>query len=338
MKKTVLIPFLVIVLLACNNKKGIPDVSGIKVDIPVERFDRTFFVTDTMRLREDLQRLQQQHPGFYTDFMQEILGVDGAVSDVNTLFVTKEFIRGYSAIYDSVKSKYNDLAWLRKEVQEAFRFVKYYFPAYKTGKLILFLGPFDAPGVASTASGLAVGLQQFAGKDFSVYQSPQMQEIFPLYISRRFSPEYITANCMKAVVLELFPDQSAGKPLIEQMVEKGKQWYLLDKFLPFTPDSIKTGFTKQQLDWCKENEGLVWSEIVRNEDLNSLNPTVIQTYIGEGPFTQGFSQEYSPGNLGQWLGWQIVKKFVSKNPDLKPEEIMRTPARKILDEAKYKPK
>jgi len=163
MKKTALIPLLVIVLLACNNKKGIPDVSGIKVDIPVERFDRTFFVTDTMRLREDLQRLQQQHPGFYDDFMQEILGVDGAVSDVNTLFVIKEFIRGYSAIYDSVKSKYNDLAWLRKEVQEAFRFVKYYFPSYKTGKLILFLGPFDAPGVASTASGLAIGLQQFAG-------------------------------------------------------------------------------------------------------------------------------------------------------------------------------
>lgn len=143
---------------------------------------------------------------------------------------------------------------------------------------------------------------------------------------------------MKAVVLDLFPDQSAGKPLIEQMVEKGKQWWLLSKLLPHIPDSIKTGYTALQLKWCRENEGLIWSDIVRNEDLNSLNPTVIQTYIGEGPFTQGFSQEYSPGNLGQWLGWQMVKKFVSKNPDMKPEEVMNTPARKILDEAKYKPK
>ena len=47
---------------------------------------------------------------------------------------------------------------------------------------------------------------------------------------------------------------------------------------------------------------------------NSLNPAVIQTYIGEGPFTQGFSQEYSPGNIGQWIGWQIIKKFVRKKP------------------------
>jgi len=338
MKKSALLLLFGAILFACSNKKGIPDVSGIKVEIPIERFDRTFFATDTSKLEMGLQRLRQQHPDFYYDFMRQILGVNGSFADPTTLIVVKEFIRGYSSIYDSLKPKYNNLSWLQKELQKAFQFVKYYFPQYKTGKAVLFVGPFDAPGVATTASGLAIGLQQFAGKDFSVYQTAEAQELFPLYISRRFSPEYITANCMKAVALDLFPDQSGGKPLIEQMVEKGKQWYLLDKFLPRTPDSIKTGYTALQLKWCKENEGLIWSEIVRNEDLNSLSPAVIQTYIGEGPFTQGFSQEYSPGNLGQWLGWQIIKKFVSKNPDMKPEEVMKTPARKIMDEAKYKPR
>jgi uncharacterized protein YjaZ len=77
---------------------------------------------------------------------------------------------------------------------------------------------------------------------------------------------------------------------------------------------------------------------MKNEDPNSLNPAVIQTYIGEGPFTQGFSQKLSPGNIGQWIGWQIVKKFVSKNPGLGPDEVMKTDARTILEKAKYKPK
>jgi hypothetical protein len=143
---------------------------------------------------------------------------------------------------------------------------------------------------------------------------------------------------MKSVVAELFPDQSGGKPLIQQMVEKGKQWYLLDLFMPTTADSLKTGYTQQQLDWCAENEGLIWSYIVKNEDLQSLTPTVIQTYIGESPFTQGFSPEFSPGNLGQWIGWQIVKKFVGKNSGMRAEDLMRTPATKIIEEAKYKPK
>ncbi len=338
MKKILFVLLASVSLFACNKKKGIPDVSAIKVNIPIERFDEAFFTVDTTNMAMEVYRLNGQHPGFFGDFMQEILGVNGAYTDSNTVRVAKNFFKGYISIYDSLQLKYKNVDWLKKDLQKAFQFVKYYFPNYKTGNAVLFIGPFDAPGVATTANGLAIGLQQFAGKDFSVYQVPEMVEMFPYYISRRFDKEYITANCMKAVVLELFPDPSGGKPLVEQMVEKGKQWWLLDKFLPTTSDSVKTGYTRSQLEWCKRNEGVIWSEIIRNVDLNSINPVDIQTYIGESPFTQGFSPENSPGNLGQWIGWQIVKKFVSKNPGMKPEEIMKMDARKILDVAKYKPR
>ena len=100
------------------------------------------------------------------------------------------------------------------------------------------------------------------------------------------------------------------------MIENGKNWYLLDLFLPNTPDSLKTGYTAAQLEWCNENEGMIWSYLAKNEDLNSLSPVVINTYIGESPFTQNMSQEYSPGNIGAWVGWQIVKKYAEKFPNL----------------------
>ncbi|MEI9946818.1 MAG: hypothetical protein WDN26_21675 [Chitinophagaceae bacterium] len=158
-----------------------------------------------------------------------------------------------------------------------------------------------------------------------------------MYRSKRFAKEYIVADAMKMIVDDLFSGKSSTKPLIEQMIEKGKQWWLLDKFLPGSSDSIKTGYTQHQLDWCKENEGLIWSYLIKNEELHSINPATIQNYIGEAPFTQGFSQEDSPGNLGPWIGWQIVKKFADKNPSLKPEEIMQTAANKILDEANTNP-
>jgi hypothetical protein len=338
MKKTSIVLLVAISIFSCKNKKGIPDVSNIKIGVTIERFDQSFFSIDTNNIPEGLQKVKNKHPHFYQDFMHQILVVNGSDTGRNTLLVTKEFLRGYLPIYDSLQLIYKKTGWLQEELEKAYQFVKYYFPGYKAGNAILFVGPFDAPGVASTREGIAIGLQQYAGKNFSVYQSIPGQKLFPLYISRRFSPEYITANCMKAVVDDIFPDKSGGRPLIEQMIEKGKQWYLLEKFLPSTPDSIKTGYTQLQLKWCLENEGLIWSYIVKNEDLNSLNPAVIQTYIGEGPFTQGFSQEYSPGNIGQWIGWQIVKKFVAKNPGMNPEEVMKTDARKILEEAKYKPK
>ena len=327
-----------VLFTSCNNKKDQPDISGIRVDLSIERFDKDLFAIDTNDLSASLQQLAQKHPAFYADYMQQILGVSGNPADSNTVMVIKHFLNGYATIQDTLAVVYQNTDGLKKNIEEAFRYVKYYFPRYKTGHLIFFTGPFDAPGVALTGSGLAIGLQQFAGKNFSVYQSPEAQEMFPLYISRRFDPAFIPANCMKAVVQDLFADKSAGKPLVEQMVEKGKQWWLLDKFLPETADSLKTGFTEAQLQWCKTNEGLIWSYIYTNEDLNSISPAVIQTYIGEAPFTQGLNNQESPGNIGQWIGWQILKKYASKHPEMKPADIMNMEARKILEEAKYKPK
>ena len=83
---------------------------------------------------------------------------------------------------------------------------------------------------------------------------------------------------------------------------------------------------------------MIWSYVIKNENLYTFDPTTIQTYIGEGPFTQGFSQELSPGNIGPWIGWQIVKKYADKNSGMKPEGILKASAKQILEEAKYKPK
>lgn len=338
MKKIPVFLLLLFLFFACKNNKNIPDVSAIKMNIPVERFEQSFFAMDTNDIAGGLRKVQQRHPDFYFDFMREILGVNGTDTNAATLLVTREFLRGYIPIYDSLEEKYKNVAWLKEELENAFRFVKYYFPEYKTGKAITFIGPFDAPGTAVTKTGLAIGLHQYAGKNFSVYQSAIGQQIYPTYISRRFEPEYITANCMKAVVDELFPEKSAGKGLIDQMIEKGKQWWLLDKFLPLAPDSIKTGYTQNQLDFCARNEGLVWQSIITNErDLYTIEPTTIQTYIGESPYTHTMG-ENSPGNIGQWVGWQIVKKYAEKNPGMKPGEIMRSEPKKILEEARYKPK
>jgi uncharacterized protein YjaZ len=91
------------------------------------------------------------------------------------------------------------------------------------------------------------------------------------------------------------------------------------------------------LKWCRDNEGLIWNYFVTNENLEVIEPDMIQNYIGESPTTQGMPQS-SPGNIGQWVGWQIVNKFAGENSSLNPTEIMNTPARKILTEAKYKPK
>ncbi|HRE37838.1 MAG TPA: hypothetical protein PK092_05320 [Chitinophagaceae bacterium] len=344
MKKWIVYSGLLFFLFSCNNDgKDIPDISGIKADVSIKRFDRDIANLDSNNVAAGLNELYQQNPQLTTIFLENILGLDSA----STLTGVKNFLTLSQNLFDTINIVFKDTKDLEKQFQEAFRYVKYYYPQYQVPVVYTVAGPMDA--LAQSDYGLTpnflrpgimgISLQFYLGKDFSVYQDPFfIQNVAPLYRSRRFSKEYIIADAIQLVVNDLFPDQSSGKPLIEQMVEKGKQWYLLDKFLPTTSDSVKTGYTQLQLDWCSKNEGMIWTYIIKNEDLQSLNPAVLQTYIGEAPFTQGMPQDYSPGNIGQWIGWQIVKKFAEKNSALKPEDIMKTPAAKIIEEAKYKPK
>ncbi|HYM93255.1 MAG TPA: hypothetical protein VET23_03895 [Chitinophagaceae bacterium] len=343
MKKIFFFFLTILLFTACKNKKGIPDVSYVKVNSSLERFDRDFFSIDSNNVEPGLNRLHDKYPLLTSIFLQNVLGLDSAA----TLPGVKRFLNLNLPLYDSANNVFKNTDQVEKDFRKAFQFVKYYFPNYKLPGIVTIIGPVDALAKLGNdltpdflgPDFLGISLQFYLGKNFSLYKDPYfIDNVAPQYRSRRFSKEYIVADAMKLIVDDLFQDKSSGKSLIDQMIEKGKQWYLLDKFLPESPDSLKTGYTQKQLNWCKDNEGLIWSNIIRNEDLNSIDPVTIQNYIGESPFTQGFSQELSPGNIGQWIGWQMIKKFVDKNPDMRPEEVMQTDPKKILEEAKYKPK
>jgi hypothetical protein len=337
MKSSWIAGFFACLLISCNNKPSVPDVSDIQINLKLERFEKSFFAIDSNNVAPGLLKVRSDFPDFYPDFMQNILGVSGSDGDTATLSVTRKFLSSYSSFATELGKKFNNTTELEQQVRKGLQFVKYYFPDYRIPKMVTYIGTLDAPGVAMTKNHIAIGLQQFAGKDFEGYHVAEVTQMFPAYITRRFDPKYIPVNCMKAVADDLFPEKSNGRPLIEQMIERGKQWWLVDKFMPHEADSLKTGYTQKQLNWCKENEGLIWNYFVANNNLEVIEPDVIQNYIGESPTTQGMPDS-SPGNIGQWVGWQIVNKFADENPSLKPAVIMNTPARKILAEARYKPK
>ena len=340
MKKS-LIPLLFLFFIGCKTGRKAPDVSDIPVNIHIERFDQAFFAIDTNTVQQGLLNLGRQFPYFINDFAVNILGTS-PLSDTSAqaFFACRRFISSYLPVKDSLELKFADnggrITQIETGLKKGFQYLRYYFPKYNLPpKVVTYIGPFDAPGVAITPYTLAIGLQLYAGKQFPFYLSQQGQELFPLYISRRFEPEYIVPNCMKALEEDLFPDQSQGKTLIEQMIEKGKSWWLVEQLLPETADSLITGFTQKQLSWCNSNEGQIWNYFLAL-DLYTLEPDLIKNYIGDAPNTQGMP-EASPGNIGQWVGLRIVEKYASLHPDFSPLQLMKTPAKTIFEESKYKP-
>lgn len=347
MKNPACLLILSIFIAACTSNPKAPDVSNIQMNIDVKRFDQDFFTIDTNVLVRDLNKLEAKYPGFLNLYLQNIVGVNDPAG-------ITAYYRLHKPLFDTAQLIYKDFTPIRQQFEQAFRYIKYYFPNYQVpASVIPVVGPMNSrEDLARMSNGefvpaflgpdfVGVSLQFYLGKDFSYYNTEYfINNIAPQFRSRRFSKEYIVSDVMKLIIADdMFPDKSGTKSLIEQMIEKGKQWWLLDKFMPQAPDSVKTGYSQHQLNWVKENEGLIWSYILKSEpDLYTLNPATIQTYIGEGPFTNVFSQEDSPGNIGPWIGWQIVKKFVENNPEMKPEEVMQASPKRILEEAKYKPK
>ena len=76
-KVAILSLFLALVFVSCADEKiKAPDVSNIKVNLSIERFDRDVFSMDTLDIEKSLSDLYVKYPSLYPIFMQNILGFD----------------------------------------------------------------------------------------------------------------------------------------------------------------------------------------------------------------------------------------------------------------------
>jgi hypothetical protein len=326
-----------ILLFSCNSSDNTPDVSGIKVELNTRRFEQELFKLDTANFTTNFDQLLAKYPSFGENYLSTILNADPKWPADSAADYVIGFITAYKPVYDSAQKVFKDFTPYEKEIKQALQFVKHYFPAYKDRKqIITYIGPLDGYGDILSDDAIIIGLQHHLGKSFSLYRSALVQETYPEYISNRFEPDYITVNCMQNIMNDLYPEKMDDKPLVQQMVEKGKRLYALGKLLPKTEGYKLIGYTKEQLKAVYEHEAAVWDLFAQNNFLQTIDANIIKNYIGEGPKTQELG-EGSPGNIGSFAGWQIVKKFMGKNPEYSLQKLMETDAELIFQQAKYKP-
>ena len=324
-------------LFSCNNSDKIPDVSNVKVQLSTQHFEKDLFNLDTASYNANLEKLIARYPSFGENFISTVLGADPQWSSDSVALYVKGFTEAYKKIYDKSLFVFKDFAPYEAEIKKGLQFVKYYFPAYKIpDKIITYIGPLNGYGDILADDALIIGLHLHLGKNFSLYHSELVQQTYPDYISRRFEPDYITVNCMKNIVLDMYPEKLEEKTLVQQMVEKGKRLYLLSKFVPKAEEEKLIGYTKEQLAEVYKHEKNVWDLFVQNNLLQTIDENLIKNYIGESPKTQELG-DASPGNIGSFAGWQIVKKYMAKNPEVTLQKLMITDNDTIFQGAKYKP-
>jgi len=123
------------------------------------------------------------------------------------------------------------------------------------------------------------------------------------------------------------------------MINNGKRLYVLDKLLPYTPDSIKLAYTQKQVDWCIKNEPDLWAYLLSEDLLYSIKADVWAKLVNPSPTGTPKMPTDSPGRAGNWLGMQIVKAYMQRNSNVSLEQLLANKdAQLILDKSKYKPK
>lgn len=303
--------------LSCDQKTKVEkEVEEIPVDIKVERFDKVFFETKP----EDLAKVKKQYPFFFP-------GND------DNVWLQKMNDPIWKEVYQEVQKKYSDFEPVRKEFNELFQHVKYYFPKTKIPKVITVIGEMDYNAKAIYADSLViVALELYLGKEHKFYE-------FPNYLKQNFEERQMMPDVVSSFSYRNIAN-SPDRSLVAQMVFEGKQLYAKDLLLPDYTDAEKMGYTPEQIKWCEENEGYMWRYFIENELLYSDDPKLTTRFMTPAPFSKFFLEidNDTPGRAGAWIGWQMVRSYMKNNSDVSLAELFKTDAKKIFEKSKYKPK
>lgn len=320
----------------CQNagRDQAPDVSDIAVEVRLDRFDQALFALDTNKIAGGLKALAIKYPDFLPFFLTEI-----AHDQTNPNETPLEAISGFVTatqvrrIYDSCQVAYPDLNWLKKDLEQMLRYYRYYFPKKPLPRFVTAVTEFIGDAYAVNDSLVMIGLDMFLGEQFSGYDP----EYFPQYLRRQFQKDYMTTKVALAMSSRI-AGPPPGEKILDYMIHNGKILYLMDRLLPAVPDSMKMGYTRAQMEGCYTNEQEVWARLlelnVLYQNLNNKNQKIVMP----SPSADNVFQE-APGEIGNWVGWQIVKAFVQRNPDTSLEEMLNfKDSQQFLEQAKYKPK
>ena len=328
--------FLPLVLLfifqSCKNKNAevaLPSETGVKVaesKIVIKRYEKALFSLDKNHLKQGMATLYPDYAFFLGNQWQDtmnILRIHNFLNDPNI-----------QELYDLTMKKYPDVVFLENDLTFAFNRFRQAYPEKPVPKVFTYVSGLDIENsVYYSDTAMAIGLDDFLGSDVIAYQKAGL----PKYKIARFTQDHILPQCMLAVSDNLVRVDEKNNTLLDRMIMAGKALYFLDVMLPEVKDEFKIGYTADQMEWCRMNEKNIWAFIIENQLLFSSDPQGVSKLMTDAPFTSGFAAE-SPGRLGAYMGWMIVRAYMKESDGVTLKQIMEnTNAKDILKVSKFKP-
>ena len=316
-------PFFIIFLIlsgiySCNENDSIEeDISKINVDLKVSRFDVQFGEAEP----EDLPALKQRYPYLFPEQFQDSIWL-AKLNDT----IQKE-------LSDEVQKSFPDFSEQEASLTALFQHIKYYFPKSSVPHVVTLTSDvqYDTR-VVLTDTLLLLGLDNYLGSEHHFYEQ------IPKYISAYLDKKFLVSDVASALTNKVVP-RMKDRAFLAQMIFYGKQLYLKDMLMPNASDANKIGYFDEEYDWAVANEEPMWRNFIEQEHLYSTDRQLSARFLEPAPFSK-FGLELidneSPGRVGRYIGWQIVRAFMDRNK-VTVQELLDLPAEEIFKKSNFKP-
>tara|TARA_B100000575_G_scaffold85615_1_gene67670 strand:- start:8984 stop:9964 length:981 start_codon:yes stop_codon:yes gene_type:complete len=300
-----------------NNKKIDLDIIKIPLEIEFDRFDLKFSSVSKKKFKNLKKKYNYLFPSQFSD----------------SLWIKRKNDTIQTMLQSEVNKVFPDLSKLEKEVELIYKYIIYHFPKIKVPKFLTLINNVDYQNkIIFTDTLVLISLDTFLGSKNKIYDG---------------IPDFIRKDMDKSRVGSILVDKIASSLIkfpntrffLDRIIYKGKILLLKDFVIPFSSDEIKIGFSKEEINWAKQNEEYIWKYFIESELLYKTNDDLIDRFIAPAPFSKFYLEidNESPGKIGQWVGWQILRSFRKKNPTLTISDILNLSSEELFKNANYKP-
>lgn len=310
--------FLIFLLSSCDNDNPYRvDVSQIQLDLNVKRFEVDFYESSI----KDLNDLKEKYPLFLPN------------TTADSIWIQKKLNRDEVELYEETKKIYKDFSSIERDLISLFQHVKYYYPNFMIPEVVTVNSNIDYDyRIIYNKKQLIISLDAYLGKEHPFYND------YPDYIKENNTKEFIIIDVAKEIANQFVPPNS-DRTFLGKMIYQGKRQYLLDLFLPQKSEKLKSGYSTKKLMWIDSHEEQVWQYFIEKDLLYSTSSELDSRFLDIAPFSKFYLSldNQSPGQVGKWIGWQIVRSFMEKN-DVSLQSLLRMNTQELFKNSKYKPR
>lgn len=300
-----------------------------EMKVSVNRYEKALFEADKDNLYAEIEKMYGQYP--------ENLIAKDIWKDTLMMRSLKAYLSDpvLLEIYANTLQVFPDLEDLEEELATALCYYQHYYPETEIPHFYSLMPgiDFEMPSVYGYGDDVFINLDLYLGADNKFYK----QIGIPLYICARCDKKYIAIDCFKKAIVYWHLPEKKLLTLLDYMIYEGKKLYFAETMFPNRTENDIIGYDNDDYAWAMQYQPEVWNYLVEKDLLFSKSGDIIRKFTEEAPFTKPFSN-VSPGRLGCFIGWQIVKQYMENNPEVTLKEMMQnTDSQSILSKSTYKP-